>query len=181
MYPSTKYHSGNLKICASDIGILSKSGDSDAKISLISNGSSNDGNINITSNGGAQMAAGDATLSVNSQGDGSATLDAGPSGTAIVSAGNPAVPQIITLDGGSALIKIVNGALPICPMIEMTPESIKLSAGPTSSIEISPEGVTIQGLMVSVKGTAETSVEGAMVSVKGSGMTTVAGGIIMIG
>lgn len=179
--PNGKFYSEDFKISAADVGISSKSESGDAKLSIVAHGSKNDGNISISSNGGSQIVAGNAVLAVGSKSEGSAALDAGPTGTAVVSAGNPAVPQTITLDGGEAKIQILNGAIPICPVIELTPESIKLSVGPTSSIEITPEGVTIEGLMLNLKGTAEANVSGAMVNVKGSGMTAIAGGLITIG
>ena len=108
-------------------------------------------------------------------------MDAGPSGKAVISSGSPVVPQTVTLDGESASIKIVNGALPVCPTIELTAESIRLSVGPTSFIEITAEGVTIEGLTLNLNGTVEANLSGAMANVKGEAMTGVTGGLITIG
>lgn len=78
-------------------------------------------------------------------------------------------------------MKIINGPLPICPTIELTPDSIKLSVGPMSGIEITPTGVTIKGLMVSVKGMVETSVSGLILQAEGEAMASPKGPIVMIG
>jgi type VI secretion system secreted protein VgrG len=59
-------------------------------------------------------------------------------------------------------------------------QSITLKVG-QNSITINQEGITIQGMMVSVKGQVQTQVQGLMVQVSGSAMTQISGGITMIG
>jgi len=59
-------------------------------------------------------------------------------------------------------------------------QSIELKVG-QNSIKIDQMGITIQGLMVSVKGQIQTQVQGTMVQVSGDAMTQISGGITMIG
>ncbi|MBV8126389.1 MAG: type VI secretion system tip protein VgrG [Planctomycetaceae bacterium] len=59
-------------------------------------------------------------------------------------------------------------------------QSIELKVG-QNSIKIDQMGVTIQGMMVSVKGQVQTQVQGTMVQVSGDAMTQISGGITMIG
>jgi hypothetical protein len=179
--PHGAFFSNSYNLSAADIGISSQNKSGAARLSICADGSSNNGDLNIRANGGARMASGNAAVVVSADGAGSASLDAGPTGTAMLSAGNPAVPQTITLDGESASIKILNGVLDVCPCIELTPTSIKLSVGPTSSIEITPEGVSIKGLNVDLAAIAKANLSGALVDVSGTGMTSVAGGLIKIG
>lgn len=58
-------------------------------------------------------------------------------------------------------------------------QAIELVCGP-SSIKLTPAGVEIKGLMVTVKGDVKTSVEGTMTEVKGAAMLKAQGGITMI-
>jgi type VI secretion system secreted protein VgrG len=50
-----------------------------------------------------------------------------------------------------------------------------------NSIKIDQTGVTISGLMISIKGQVQTQVQGVMTQVSGDAMTQISGGIIMIG
>jgi type VI secretion system secreted protein VgrG len=59
-------------------------------------------------------------------------------------------------------------------------QSITLTVG-QNSIKIDQTGVTIQGMMVSIKGQVQTQVQGTMVQVSGDAMTQISGGITMIG
>jgi type VI secretion system secreted protein VgrG len=59
-------------------------------------------------------------------------------------------------------------------------QSITLQCG-QSSIQITPTGIQISGMMVSVEGQIQTQVSGIMTQVSGSAMTQISGGITMIG
>ncbi|HEY0928789.1 MAG TPA: type VI secretion system tip protein TssI/VgrG [Gemmatimonas sp.] len=58
-------------------------------------------------------------------------------------------------------------------------QMIELKVGP-NSIQISPAGVTIKGIMVKVEGTAMAQVKAPMTQVNGDGMLMMKGGITMI-
>ena len=62
----------------------------------------------------------------------------------------------------------------------MAPTGINLSFGPTNSIEIGPEGVSINGILVDIQGVAQTNVGGPLVNVQADGMATVKGAMVMI-
>ena len=59
-------------------------------------------------------------------------------------------------------------------------QSITMTVG-ESSIKIDQTGVTISGLMVSIKGQIQTQVQGTITQVSGDAMTQISGGIVMIG
>lgn len=58
-------------------------------------------------------------------------------------------------------------------------QGITLKCG-QSTIEVTPQGVTIKGLTVAAQATAKAELSGAMVDVKGSGMTQINGGLVKI-
>ena len=173
------FHCDDYRIAAANVGISSNNVNGASTLRISSNGAADNGMVQINANGGAEMRSGEARLNVNGEGSGSATVDGGLEGIAAMTSGNPAMPQTIILDGETMNIKIQNGALPICPMIEITPEMIRLGVG-TSGIEITAEGVTINGLQVAISGLVEASLSGAMVSVEGEAMTTVSGALVQV-
>jgi type VI secretion system secreted protein VgrG len=59
-------------------------------------------------------------------------------------------------------------------------QSITLKVG-QSKITLDQMGVTIEGMMISVKGQVQTQIQGTMTQISGSAMTQVSGGITMIG
>lgn len=176
-----KHYSEDYVLQAANIGMSSKNHDGSASLRISSEGSSDNGTVQIDANGGAQMLSGNAAVAVNSKNDGSAMMDGGELGVASVFAGTPVLPQMITLDGGKQSIVIRNGPLPICPTIELTPTSMKLSVGPLSSIELTPEGVSIKGLMVQVDATLEAIIGGVLVNMQAKGAAGVKGPIVQIG
>ncbi len=58
-------------------------------------------------------------------------------------------------------------------------QGITLKCGP-STVELTPSGITIKGVMVTVEGNAKATVKGPMVDVSGDGIVTVKGGIVKI-
>jgi hypothetical protein len=175
----TSFHCDDYRLAAANIGISSNNVSGASTMRISANGSEDNGMVQINANGGVEMRAGDARFNVNGEGSGAATVDGGAEGIAAMVSGNPAVPQTIILNGETMSIKIQNGPLPICPMIEVTPEMIRLGVG-TSGIEITAEGVTINGLQVAISGLVEASLSGAMVSVEGEAMTTVSGALVQV-
>lgn len=176
----TAFHCDDHRLAAANVGISSNNVSGASTLRISANGAEDNGMVQINANGGAEMRAGEARLNVNGEGSGSATIDGGLEGIAAMVSGNPAVPQSIILDGETMSIKIQNGPLPICPMIEITPEMIRLGVGPTSGIEITAEGVTINGLQVAISGLVEASLSGAMVTVEGEAMATVSGALVQV-
>ena len=174
------FHCDDYRLAAANIGITSNNVSGASTLRISASGAEDNGMVQINANGGAEMRAGEARINVNGEESGSATVDGGLEGIAAMVSGSPAVPQTIILDGEAMNIKIQNGALPICPLIEVTPDKICLGVGPTSGIEITAEGVTIKGLQVAVNGMAQTKIAGAMVSVAGDAMTTIKGGIVQV-
>jgi type VI secretion system secreted protein VgrG len=75
---------------------------------------------------------------------------------------------------GNYTLKTDLGAVTIEAM-----QSITLKVG-TNSVEISQSGITIKGLMLTLKGTAMAELGAPMTTVKGDGMLTLKGGITMI-
>ena len=59
-------------------------------------------------------------------------------------------------------------------------QSITLKVG-ENSITIDQTGITIQGMMIKVKGQVQTQVQGTMIQVSGDAMMQISGGITMIG
>ena len=174
------FHCDDYRLAAANIGITSHNVSGASTLRISANGAEDNGMVQINANGGAEMRAGEARFNVNGEGSGSATVDGGLEGIAAMISGNPAVPQTIILDGESLSIKIQNGPLPICPLIEVTPDKIRLGVGPTSGIEITAEGVTINGLQVAINGLVEAKLAGPMVSVAGDAITTVKGALVQV-
>lgn len=79
-----------------------------------------------------------------------------------------------TIKMGNLKVKTALGKVTIEAM-----QAIELKVG-SSKIKIDMSGVTIQGLMVKVQGTAMTQVKGPMVQVDGSAMVMVKGGMVMV-
>lgn len=219
---STYTTAGRLGFLASDVCLGATTDDGDTLVSLISGGSLEPytGTMDLYASGALSAAAGEASLQLTSSlGSSSAVLDGGPAGvvqlcnslpvgvaqqleldsvgcSVKLSNGNVlGTMQTIQLHGESQSIVISAGGLPVSPTIKLTPEEIVLSCGPTSSIKINAEGVTINGLQVGINGEVETSikapavsveasanatVKGAMVEVEGSATTMVKGGMVMI-
>ncbi|QDV23712.1 hypothetical protein [Aureliella helgolandensis] len=200
---------GTHEIVASGVEITSKVDLGDSTINLYAQGcgvGTGTGNIELNANGKVAAYAGEATFQLACSVDGisSAILDGGPLGSVVlanslpvgtaqtielsamsqsieISNGNvPGATQLIKLDAESQSIEISAGGLPVSPTIKMSPMGIKLSAGPTSFIEITPEGVTISGLMVSVKGEAQTEISGAMVNLEAEGIAAIKGALVQI-
>jgi type VI secretion system secreted protein VgrG len=96
-----------------------------------------------------------------SQGNRSVTIDMGN--------------DTLTIKMGNQTTKLNMGASSTEAM-----QSIELTVG-QNSIKIDQTGVTIQGMMVTVKGQIQTQVQGTMVQVSGDAMTQISGGITMIG
>jgi type VI secretion system secreted protein VgrG len=60
-------------------------------------------------------------------------------------------------------------------------QSIELVCGPTTSVKLTPQGVEIKGMMITVDGAMKTEVKGLMTDVSGTAMLKLGGGITMIG
>jgi hypothetical protein len=91
------------------------------------------------------------------------------------------------------------GLLPVDQKMEMTQSAVSINAGAgkvtieslteitlsvaggVSKIKLGPDGITIEGLMVTVKGDVQTQIQGTMTQVKGDAMTQISGGVTMIG
>lgn len=80
----------------------------------------------------------------------------------------------LKLDMGNYSIKAALGAVTIEAM-----QSIELKVG-QSSVKLDQMGVTIKGMMLTVKGQMMTTVQGLMTTVKGDAMLTLKGGIMML-
>ena len=92
----------------------------------------------------------------------------------------PGAMQSIKMCGITQSIDISAGGLPISPTISLSPMGINLSFGPANSIDIGPAGVSINGILVDIKGVAQTSVGGALVNVEADAIAAVKGGIVMV-
>jgi type VI secretion system secreted protein VgrG len=161
------------------------------RIDLAAVGPVSDGCVNLSSNGRIAAKVDRCSMDIVS---GGVVLDGGDLGKVGLRAGTAPMMQQVDLDGNGGSIVVQNGQLPICPKIEVSPDSIVLSVGP-NKITINALGIQISGLQVAVKGTVDASLDapmvtvkgdvqaslqGAMVAVEGSAMTTVKGGIVMI-
>ncbi|HEY0778776.1 MAG TPA: type VI secretion system tip protein TssI/VgrG [Gemmatirosa sp.] len=128
---------------------------------------------------------GDQSLTVK-QGNRSATVQMGNDELA-VKMGN----LTIDVSLGNISIKADVGSITLEAL-----QGVTLKSGPTSSIQITPTGITAKGAMVSVEGMmqaalkapmvsvqgeAMTTVQGAMTQVTGSGMLQLGGGVVMVG
>jgi type VI secretion system secreted protein VgrG len=121
-----------------------------------------------TGNYSLTVSTGNSTVEV-SQGNSSETVDQGNYSTT-VSTGNHST----TVSTGNHSIQVNAGTSAIQAM-----QSITLTVG-SNSITINQQGITIQGMMVSVQGTAQAQVQAPMISVEASAMLTLKGGITMI-
>lgn len=129
------------------------------------------GNDSITISEGNRtitLSKGNLTVTLD-EGNQAVTLTKG-NDSLTLSAGN----QSVTLDKGNHSIECSAGSSSISAM-----QSIELKVG-GNSIQISQQGITIKGTMISVEGDTQTTVKGAMVSVNGSGMVQVEGGMITL-
>jgi type VI secretion system secreted protein VgrG len=80
----------------------------------------------------------------------------------------------ITASASDIAVDATKGAVTVTAM-----NSIKFKVG-DSSIEITPSGVTIKALQISVQGTAKVEVKGPMAQVSGDGMLTLKGGVMQL-
>lgn len=205
----TKVIAGSSEIVAAQISLTSKVDLGDAAITLDAQGmgpQTGTGMIELNSNGTIVGKAGDAsiTIATDIMAESCVQIDGGLLGTVSlangvpvgfaqtiemeaktesinISNGNvPGAMQSITMCGLNQSIEISAGGLPISPMIQMSPLGIKLSCGPTSSVEITPAGVSIQGLLVSIEGEAGASVKAPMVAVSGDAVTQIEGAIVLV-
>ena len=97
------------------------------------------------------------------------TLDKG-NRTVTLKAGNDS----LTVSRGNQTTKVSAGTI----LLEAG-KGITLKCG-LNKIEITPQGITVSGVKVMVKGEASTDVKGAMVNVNGSATVTVKGAIVKI-
>jgi len=200
---------GSHETVAGNILFTSKVDLGESTISLYSQGcgpATGTGNIELLSTGKVTAQAGEAVMQLSTDVTGQSTvlLDGGPMGSVTIanalpignaqsikmdtlsssieiSNGNiPGATQVITMDGLSQSIELSAGGLPISPTIQMSPMGIKLSVGPTSSIEITPVGILISGEIIQLNGTAVTSIQGALVDIEASVETGVKGALVMI-
>jgi type VI secretion system secreted protein VgrG len=77
---------------------------------------------------------------------------------------------------GNITIEATAGAIKISAL-----QSIELACGPTTSVKLTPTGVEIKGMMLTVDGTLKTDVKGLMTTVAGTAMAKLGGAITMIG
>lgn len=56
---------------------------------------------------------------------------------------------------------------------------ITLKCG-SNTVEVTPQGITVNGIKVTVQGTAKAEIKAPIVDVSGDGMVKVAGGIVKI-
>jgi len=140
-----------------------------------------EGNQSITVKQGNQTIAvsqGDQTVTVD-QGKQTVTINADQAVT--IKQGN----RTVTLDQGNDKLAISMGNLTIgvdLGNVEMKAgagkisieamQSIELKCGP-STIKLAPDGITVNGVQVKVKGEAQAEFAGAMVTVKGDAMTQI--------
>lgn len=200
---------GSYGIIASDVAISSKVELGETLVSISSDGSRAmpfTGNMDLFASGTLVASGGLASLqlSTNLTGQSSVMLDGGPMGSvtlanslpigtaqtvkmnAVTSSieitnGNvPGAMQSIKMCGITQSIDISAGGLPISPTISLSPMGINLSFGPANSIDIGPAGVSINGILVDIKGVAQTSVGGALVNVEADAIAAVKGGIVMV-
>ena len=200
---------GTYGIVASDVEITSTVDSGETLVSISSNGSLETdytGKMALSASGTFVASGGLASLllSTNLEGQSSVMIDGGADGRVTLANALPArtaqtvkmdaatksieitngnVPseiQSITMCGETKSIEISAGGLPESPTISMSPTGIKLSFGPTNSIEIGPEGVSINGIGVDIKAEAQTNVGGPLVNVQADGIATVKGAIVQI-
>jgi len=130
-----------------------------------------DGNHSITVSQGNQsntVSTGNFSETV-SQGNHSTTVSAGNLSTT-VSQGNHST----TVSMGNLTISVSMGSISISAM-----QGITLTCG-SNSVQISPSGVTINGMQVQLQGTAQVSASAPIIQVSADGMLQMQGGIVMI-
>jgi hypothetical protein len=205
----THIMAGKHQVVASDIEFSTSVDLGDSTIGLRASGSgigTGTGTIELIANGQVAAQAGEASFQISSGMDGqsSVSLDGGTLGNVQISNGPPVeaaqtielsteedaiqisngnVPgtmQTIQLSGLSQSIELNAGGLPVSPMISMSPTGIRLSVGPESFIEISAEGITLSGPIISIESLAETSIQGMAVSVEAELEATIEGALVMI-
>lgn len=103
------------------------------------------------------------------QGNDALTLDVGNRTTKLTQ-GNDA----LTLDAGNLTTKASAGTI----MLEAA-RGITLKCG-SNTVEVTPQGITVNGIKVTVQGTAKAEIKAPIVDVSGDGMVKVAGGIVKI-
>ena len=205
----TKLVAGACETLATDIIFTSRVDNGESSIVLNSAGMgplTGTGTIEISANGCILSQAGKASvqLSTNVKEESQVHIDGGLLGTVTIANGAPTgnsqtikmdslgcsigisngdIPgasQSIQMDGATQSIQLSAGDLPYSPTIKMEPTGITMSFGPANSINIGPEGVSIQGLLVEIKGEIEATVGGPLVTVKSDAMTQIGGAIVMI-
>jgi type VI secretion system secreted protein VgrG len=97
------------------------------------------------------------------------TLDAGDRTTKLTS-GNDA----LTLSAGNHVTKADAGKITLEAM-----QGITLKCG-QNTVEVTPQGVTVNGIQVSIKGTAKAEIKAPMVDLSADGIAKVAGGMVKI-
>lgn len=103
------------------------------------------------------------------QGNDALTLDAGNRTTKLTQ-GN----ETLTLDAGNLTHKASAGTITL-----EAARGITLKCG-QNTVEVTPQGITVNGMKVTVQGTAKSEIKAPIVDVSGDGMVKVAGGIVKI-
>ncbi|HXS97004.1 MAG TPA: type VI secretion system Vgr family protein [Candidatus Limnocylindrales bacterium] len=133
--------------------------------------------VTTVKNDETQTVTNNETITVK-QGNQSITLEQGNQST-VLKMGNQSTElkmgdQSIKLSMGNQTTNLDLGAASTEAM-----QSITLKVG-QSKITIDQMGITMEGMMISIKGQVQVQVQGVMVQVSGTAMTTVKGGIVMI-
>lgn len=103
------------------------------------------------------------------QGNDALTLDTGNRTTKLAK-GN----DTLTLDAGNLTAKASAGTVTI-----EAARGITLKCG-QNTIEVTPQGITVNGMKVTVQGTAKSEIKAPIVDISGDGMVKVAGGMVKI-
>ena len=104
-----------------------------------------------------------------SQGDQSNTVSLGKQTVSVFG------DRSVTVQTGNATMTVSLGSITYQAL-----QGITLQCG-GNSIQITPEGITVSGMMVNVSGQLSTQISGVMTQVSGSAMTEISGAITMIG
>lgn len=112
--------------------------------------------------------AGNRTTTLGQGGD-TLTLDVGDRTTKLTQ-GNDA----LTLSAGNHVTKANAGKITLEAM-----QGITLKCG-ENTVEVTPQGVTVNGIQVSIKGTAKAEIKAPMVDVSADGIAKIAGGMVKI-
>jgi hypothetical protein len=175
---------GNYSIMANQVSLLSRPPMPPAipgpyVISILAAGMCMDGIVDVRGSQGVRISAGPPpALATNSSSTQGVDIEISDLGKFKLQRGL-IPPATQTIEAAVDGIKINGGSGKVT--IESLTEITLSVAGGTSKIKLGPEGVTIEGMMVSVKGQIQTQIQGVMVQVKGDGMTQISGGITMIG